>query len=63
MPNLPDPATPPRPPQLGGGCLIAAGLIIGPIVGIFIGQVTLGLIAGGVIGAAAALVLGFSLRR
>lgn len=57
MPILPDPVSPPPQPQLGGGCLIAAGLLIGPIVGIFFHQTTLGLVAGGVIGAIAALVL------
>ena len=57
MLTLPDPAAPPRPPQLGGGCLIAAGLLIGPIVGIVFGQVTLGLIAGGVIGVVAAIIM------
>ncbi len=57
MPTPPDLNPPPRSPQLGGGCLIAAGVMIGPVVGIFFGQVTLGLIAGGVIGVVAALVM------
>lgn len=57
MPNLPDPIFTPRPPQLGGGCLIAAGLMIGPVIGIFFGEVTLGLVVGGVIGVIAAVVL------
>ena len=57
MSILPDPASSSRPPQLGGGCLIAAGLIIGPIVGIFFGEITLGLVAGGIIGAVAAVVM------
>lgn len=57
MPTLPDPVSPSRPPQMGGGCLIAAGLIVGPIIGIFFGQVTLGLVAGGVIGVIAAVAM------
>jgi hypothetical protein len=47
----------PRPPSSpsGGGCLIAAGLLIGPVVGLLVGQVSIGLIAGGVVGVVAAL--------
>lgn len=43
----------------GGGCLIAGGLMLGPIVGIFIGQVSAGLIAGGVAGVVAAILWTF----
>lgn len=51
-------ATPPTPNKntsSGGGCLIAAGLIIGPIGGLFFGEVSAGLIIGGIIGLFAAI--------
>lgn len=48
---------PPRPGSRGGGILIAAGLLLGPIIGIFVGQVSAGLIAGGALGIVAAVVL------
>jgi uncharacterized membrane protein len=57
MPEVPQRPTAPRPPQQAGGCLIAAGLIIGPIVGLAFGQVSIGLIAGFVIGVVAALAM------
>ena len=57
MSNAPDPAAPPRPPQLGGGCLIAAGVLIGPVVGLFFGQTSLGLVIGLAIGVVAAVVM------
>lgn len=58
-------ANPPesRPPQRAGGCLIAAGLIIGPIVGLAFGQVSIGLIGGLVIGVIAAIVMAVRDRR
>ncbi|WP_426165585.1 hypothetical protein [Sandarakinorhabdus sp. DWP1-3-1] len=59
------PTTPPEPPASrrpvqGGGCLIAAGLIIGPIVGMLFGETSMGLVGGlvlGVIGAIAVAVI------
>jgi hypothetical protein len=47
----------PRPPQQAGGCLIAAGLIIGPIIGLAFGQSTLGLVAGLAIGVVGAIIM------
>lgn len=52
-----------RPPMRGGGCLIAAGLVIGPIVGLFFGQTSLGLVLGLGIGAVAAIVLTIADRK
>jgi hypothetical protein len=46
-----------RPPQQAGGCLIAAGLIVGPIIGLAFGQTSIGLVAGGLIGVAAAVLM------
>ena len=46
-----------RPPQQAGGCLIAAGLLIGPVVGLLFGQTSLGLIIGGAIGVIGAIVM------
>jgi hypothetical protein len=62
MNDLPDstptgPNSPARPPMRGGGCLIAAGLIIGPILGLMVGQTSAGLVIGGVIGVVAAIAL------
>lgn len=59
------PANPPepRPPQQAGGCLIAAGLMIGPIVGLALGQVSIGLIGGLVIGIIAAIIMAVRDRR
>jgi hypothetical protein len=60
----PDPVPLPSPPSpRGGGCLIAAGLLIGPAVGMMIGQVSAGLVAGGVLGVLAALGLAIAERR
>ena len=47
----------PRKPQQAGGCLIAAGLIFGPIIGMAFGQTSIGLVAGGVTGVVAAIVM------
>ncbi len=41
----------------GGGCLIAAGLILGPVIGLLFGQTTLGLVSGFGIGVVAAIIL------
>jgi hypothetical protein len=57
MPDVPDRPAAPRPPQQAGGCLIATGLIIGPIVGLAFGQVSIGLIAGFSIGVVAAVMM------
>ena len=53
------PSNPPesRPPQQAGGCLIAAGLMIGPIVGLVFGQTSMGLIGGLAIGVIAAIIM------
>lgn len=47
--------TPNKNTTTGGGCLIAVGLILGPVVGLFFGEVSAGLFAGGVIGIIAAV--------
>ena len=60
MSNLPPEPPVSRPPMQGGGCLIAAGLIIGPVVGLLVGQTSLGLLVGlaaGVVGALAVALL------
>jgi hypothetical protein len=65
--TMTDPATsgpadsnlPGRPPVRGGGCLIAAGLIIGPTLGLMVGQTSAGLVIGGLLGIAAAIALAF----
>ncbi|KAB7646192.1 hypothetical protein [Polymorphobacter fuscus] len=57
MPIVPEPIPVTRPPRRGGGCLIAAGLILGPIIGLVFGEVSIGLVAGGVIGVIAAVVM------
>ncbi|KPF79881.1 hypothetical protein IP88_01190 [alpha proteobacterium AAP81b] len=38
----------------GHGCLIAAGMLLGPVVGWFFGQVALGLVGGLLVGIAVA---------
>jgi hypothetical protein len=48
------------PPRRGGGCLIAAGVILGPVAGVLAGEPSIGLVAGlalGVGGAAAMYVI------
>ena len=60
---LPELPTPPRPPMLGGGCLIAAGVIFGPIIGLFFGETSLGLAIGLGAGIVAAVVLTLLDRR
>jgi hypothetical protein len=54
---MPETPATPRPPRQAGGCLIAAGLMIGPIVGLAFGQTSLGLIGGFAIGVLAAVVM------
>lgn len=56
----PDSNLPGRPPIRGGGCLIAAGLIIGPALGLMVGQTSAGLVIGGLVGIAAAIALAFA---
>jgi hypothetical protein len=63
MPIQTDPTPFSPPPTRGGGCLIAAGLVIGPIVGLLFGQTSLGLFAGLAIGIVAAIVLTVLDRR
>ncbi len=53
----PDGSSPSSSTRRGGGCLIAAGLLLGPVVGVMVGEVSAGLIVGGVIGIIAAVVL------
>ena len=57
MPTPPPENRPIRPPQRGGGVLIAAGLLIGPIIGLFFGQTSAGLLIGLGLGVVAALVM------
>lgn len=52
-----------RPPVQGGGCLIAAGLIIGPIIGMLFGETSMGLVGGLVIGIIGAIAVTLMDRR
>lgn len=47
----------------GGGCLVAAGLIFGSIIGIFFQQTSLGMMVGFGIGAVAAVLLTIADRK
>ncbi len=58
-----DPTPPDRPPQMAGGCLIAVGVLLGPVLGALAGQITLGLVAGLIVGALAAIVFALAVRR
>jgi hypothetical protein len=59
-----EPARPPRPPEdRGHGCLVAAGMMLGPVVGWSVGQVALGLVGGLAIGIVAAAVMTWRDRR
>ncbi|WP_375398661.1 hypothetical protein [uncultured Sphingomonas sp.] len=51
-----DQGRPSRTP-LAGGCLIALGLIAGPVAGAYLGQATIGFLVGGAIGAGLALAI------
>jgi len=51
------------PPRRGGGCLIAAGVILGPVAGVLAGEPSIGLVAGLVLGVAGAAALFFIDRR
>jgi hypothetical protein len=61
--TTPDPVPQPETPPAGGGCLIAAGLILGPIVGLLLGETSAGLLVGGAVGVVAAIVLALVQRR
>lgn len=65
LPNPPNSSDASRsqPPRRAGGCLIAGGLIFGPIVGLFFGQVSLGLVLGFGLGVAAAVAMALIDRR
>ena len=63
MPTQNDLNSTTRPPMRGGGCLVAAGLVIGPVVGLLFGQTSLGLVIGLGVGAAAAVLLTIADRR
>lgn len=70
MPIPPDPIPPNRPPPrspppvpMGGGILIAAGLVLGPIIGMMFGETSIGLVAGLVLGVLAAIALTIADRR
>ncbi len=52
-----------RPPQQAGGCLIAAGLLIGPVIGLLFGQTSMGLIIGFAIGVIGAIVMALRDRK
>jgi hypothetical protein len=52
-----NPDVPVKPPRRGGGCLIAAGVVIGPIVGVMFGETSIGLVAGLALGIVAAVVM------
>lgn len=47
----------------GGGCLIAMGLVLGPVAGWMLGQVSAGLLVGGALGVVAAVILAVVDRR
>lgn len=47
----------------GGGCLIAAGLIVGPAIGLMFGQTSLGLVVGLAIGIVGAVMVAVVDRR
>lgn len=54
-----------QPPssRRGGGCLIAIGLVTGPLVGMYFHETSLGLLIGFGLGAAAAIVMAVADRR
>lgn len=69
MPIPPDPTPPKRTPPnpktvpMGGGILIAAGLVLGPIIGMMFGETSIGLVAGLVLGVVGAVALTIADRR
>lgn len=54
---------PAKPPRRGGGCLIAAGVLIGPVIGVMFGETSIGLVAGLAIGILAAVALAVADRQ
>ena len=46
---------PPRPAPTAGGCLLAAAIVAGAAIGYLVGQPSIGLIVGGLAGAALAV--------
>jgi len=58
-----NPDAPAKPPRRGGGCLIAAGVMIGPVIGVMFGETSLGLVAGLAIGILAAIGLAVADRK
>lgn len=59
----PDESPRSKPPARGGGCLIAVGLLVGPIIGMMFGETSIGLVAGLAIGTLAAIALAVLDRR
>lgn len=53
----------PTPPRRGGGCLIAAGVVIGPVIGLLFGETSVGLLAGLALGVLAAVALVIADRK
>ena len=58
-----NPDGPAKPPRRGGGCLIAAGVLIGPVIGVMFGETSIGLVAGLAIGILAAVALAVADRK
>ena len=56
-PVTPPPVTPRRPEMRGGGCLVAAGLLVGTVVGVLVREGSIGLIAGFAVGVVGAVLL------
>lgn len=53
----------PPPAPRGYGCLIALCLLLGPVIGWFVGQAALGMVAGLVIGVIVAVLAGLADKR
>ena len=56
-PPAPPPVAPRRPEMRGGGCLVAAGLLVGTVVGVLFREGSIGLIAGFAVGVVGAVLL------
>jgi uncharacterized membrane protein len=63
MSNLPDPPPPPTTPRQAGGCLIAAGLMLGAGIGVAVGESSAGLLIGLAVGVIAAVAMALRDRR